>query len=220
MNKWILGVSVILFLLTSCSKDNDESTPQSDDIMNGGAELKFSSDVLSSIVVDVDPTRSSTRAPLSSFENNSQIGIYGIPGVDGGKNESCNLRDCKFESDFQKYLFNGRYTYVSGYDELQSEFQATYPSRANPALYLYGYYPYTDKAEYREIAGASQWAVPWQLDTDNMANTIDYLYTGEKFVRYSEWGLNPITLEFQHAFGRVDFKFYTTSMAVLNKNLL
>ena len=53
---------------------------------------------------------------------------------------------------------------------------------------------------------------------DNMANTIDYLYTGEKFVRYSEWGLNPITLEFQHAFGRVDFKFYTTSMAVLNKN--
>lgn len=112
MNKWILGVSVILFLLTSCSKDNDEGTPQSDDIMNGGAELKFSSDVLSSIVVDVDPTRSSTRAPLSSFENNSQIGIYGIPGVDGGKNESCNLRDCKFESDFQKYLFNGRYTYV------------------------------------------------------------------------------------------------------------
>ena len=91
MNKWILGVSVILFLLTSCSKDNDEGTPQSDDIMNGGAELKFSSDVLSSIVVDVDPTRSSTRAPLSSFENNSQIGIYGIPGVDGGKNESCNL---------------------------------------------------------------------------------------------------------------------------------
>ena len=86
MNKWILGVSVILFLLTSCSKDNDEGTPQSDDIMNGGAELKFSSDVLSSIVVDVDPTRSSTRAPLSSFENNSQIGIYGIPGVDGGKN--------------------------------------------------------------------------------------------------------------------------------------
>ena len=83
MNKWILGVSVILFLLTSCSKDNDEGTPQSDDIMNGGAELKFSSDVLSSIVVDVDPTRSSTRAPLSSFENNSQIGIYGIPGVDG-----------------------------------------------------------------------------------------------------------------------------------------
>ncbi|EKJ90370.1 Fimbrillin-like protein [Bacteroides finegoldii] len=218
MNKWILGVSLILFLLTSCSKDNDEGTPQSDDIMNGGAELKFSSDVLSSIVVDVDPTRSSTRAPLSSFENNSQIGIYGIPGVDGGRNESCNLRDCKFESDFQKYLFNGRYTYVSGYDELQSEFQATYPSRANPALYLYGYYPYTDKAEYREIAGASQWAVPWQLDTDNMANTIDYLYTGEKFVRYSEWGLNPITLEFQHAFGRVDFKFYTTSMAVLNKN--
>ena len=54
MNKWILGVSVILFLLTSCSKDNDEGTPQSDDIMNGGAELKFSSDVLSSIVVDVD----------------------------------------------------------------------------------------------------------------------------------------------------------------------
>ena len=88
MNKWILGVSVILFLLTSCSKDNDEGTPQSDDIMNGGAELKFGSDVLSSIVVDVDPTRSSTRAPLSSFENNSQIGIYGIPGVDGGKNES------------------------------------------------------------------------------------------------------------------------------------
>lgn len=39
MNKWILGVSVILFLLTSCSKDNDEGTPQSDDIMNGGAEL-------------------------------------------------------------------------------------------------------------------------------------------------------------------------------------
>ena len=42
MNKWILGVSVILFLLTSCSKDNDEGTPQSDDIMNGGAELKLS----------------------------------------------------------------------------------------------------------------------------------------------------------------------------------
>lgn len=105
-----------------------------------------------------------------------------------------------------------------GRTELQPEFQATYPSRANPALYLYGYYPYTDKAEYREIAGASQWAVPWQLDTDNMANTIDYLYTGEKFVRYSEWGAQSNYLEFQHAFGRVDFKFYTTSMAVLNKN--
>lgn len=32
-----IGVSLIFILLTSCSKDNDEGTPQSDDIMNGGA---------------------------------------------------------------------------------------------------------------------------------------------------------------------------------------
>lgn len=218
MNKWILGVPLFLFLLSSCSKDNDEGTPQSDDLKNGGAALKFSSNVLSSIVVEVEPTRASTRAPLTSFENNSQIGIYGIPGVDGGTNESSNLRECKFESDFQEHLFNGKYSYVEGYDELQSEFQATYPSRANPALYLYGYYPYTEKAEYREITGATQWAVPWKLDVEKMENTIDYLYTGEKFVRYSEWGLTPISLDFQHALGRVDFKFFTTNVAVLNKN--
>ena len=218
MKKWILGVSLLMVMLASCSKDNDEGASQSTTLTGEGAELKFSSNVLSSIVVEVEPSRATTRGPLISFENNSRIGVFGIPGIDGGTGESCNLRDCKNESDFQKYLFNGQYTYVSGYEELQSEHQATYPSRANPALYLYGYYPYTEKAEYREIAGATQWAVPWQLDTDNMANTIDYLYTGEQFVKYSEWGLTPVTLAFQHALGRIDFRFFTTNMAVLNAN--
>lgn len=220
MNKWILGVSFFMLVLASCSKDNEEGASQSNTLTGEGAELRFSSNVLSSIMVEVEPTRSTTRAPLNSFENNSRIGVFGIPGVDGGMNESCNLRECKSESDFQKYLFNGQYTYVSGYDELQAEYQATYPSRANPALYLYGYYPYTDKVEYREVAHVAQWAIPWQIDTDNMANTIDYLYTGEQFVRYSEWGLNPVKLDFQHAFGRVDFSFFTTSSAVLSANYI
>lgn len=220
MNKWILGVSFFMLVLASCSKDNEEGASQSNTLTGEGAELRFSSNVLSSIMVEVEPTRSTTRAPLNSFENNSRIGVFGIPGVDGGMNESCNLRECKSESDFQKYLFNGQYTYVSGYDELQAEYQATYPSRANPALYLYGYYPYTDKVEYREVAHVAQWAIPWQIDTDNMANTIDYLYTGEQFIRYSEWGLNPVKLDFQHAFGRVDFSFFTTSSAVLSANYM
>lgn len=42
----------------------------------GGAELKFSSDVLSSIVVDVDPTRSSTRAPLSSLRTTLKLNLW------------------------------------------------------------------------------------------------------------------------------------------------
>lgn len=220
MKKRIIGVLFLMALLSSCSKDNDDCTPQSNTLKGEGAELNFSSNVLSSIVVDVESTRSKTRAPLNFFENNSRIGVFGIPGIDGGMNESCNLRDCRNQSDFQKYLFNGQYTYVSGFDELQAEFQATYPSRANPALYLYGYYPYTEKAEYREIAKTSQWAIPWKIDTDNMANTIDYLYTGEQFVKYSEWGLDPVTLEFQHAFGRIDFRFFTTNAAVLGANYI
>lgn len=73
MNKWMIVGVVLSFLLVSCSKDNDD-TPQSGDNnnVNGGAVVSFSSNISSSIVVEV--TGPGTRAPLTNFEP-SQLGI-------------------------------------------------------------------------------------------------------------------------------------------------
>lgn len=215
----MIGAFCVCTLLTSCSK-GDEDAPQSNgNTNNGGAEINFSPNVVGSTVVEVKGRGISTRGPLDVFEENSPIGIFGIPAVEGGKNENCNLRDCKFESDFQPSLFNGKYTYVSGYDQLQSEYQACYPAKANPALYLYAYYPYVDAPEYRTVGeNPAQWAVPWKLETTDMSKTIDYLYTGETISNYSTQGLSPVVLHFLHVFGRIDFLFYTTNSSVMSKN--
>lgn len=219
MNKWILGAFFACSLLTSCSKDKDDDAPQSNGSTDGrGAEVKFSSNVVADNVVVVGRS-ATTRAPLDKFGENAQVGVLGIPAIQGGNNQHCNLRDCKTESDFQPYLFNGKYTYVSGYDNLQSEFQATYPSNANPALYLYAYYPYTAELDYRSVGESSaQWAVKWKLEKTDMSKTIDYLYTGEKNVLYSEQGVVPIVLNFNHAFGRLDFSFYSKEASVIALN--
>ena len=95
MNRWIVGVS-LLCLLASCSKDNDDTPQSGNNNVNGGAGISFSSNVSSSIIVEVDgPT---SRAPLTTFEPNSQIGIYGIPAFEGGRNEDCDLYNRKREA--------------------------------------------------------------------------------------------------------------------------
>lgn len=212
MNKWIAGVS-LLCLLVSCSKDNDDS-PQSGNNVNGGAGISFSSNVSSSIIVEVDGPAS--RAPLTAFEANAQIGIYGIPAFEGGRNEDCDLYNKKRESDFQEDLFNACYTYVPGYKTLQTDHPATFPARNNPSLILYGYYPYNEEAVWREVGsvGRAQWATPWRLNTADMSATVDYMFTGPMQADYSKVGTNPVVLNFQHALGRLDFRFYSTSKEV------
>lgn len=212
MNNWIVGVS-LLCLLVSCSKDNDDS-PQSGNNVNGGAGISFSSNVSSSIIVEVDGPAS--RAPLTAFEANAQIGIYGIPAFDGGRNEDCDLYNKKRESDFQEDLFNACYTYVPGYKTLQTDHPATFPARNNPSLILYGYYPYNEEAVWREVGsvGRAQWATPWRLNTADMSATVDYMFTGPMQADYSKVGTNPVVLNFQHALGRLDFRFYSTSKEV------
>ena len=160
MNRWIVGVS-LLCLLASCSKDNDDTPQSGNNNVNGGAGISFSSNVSSSIIVEVDgPT---SRAPLTTFEPNSQIGIYGIPAFEGGRNEDCDLYNRKREEDFQENLFNACYTYVPGYETLQTEYPATFPSRSNPSLILYGYYPYNEDVTWREVGSVAEWATCLQL---------------------------------------------------------
>lgn len=212
MNKWIVGVS-LLYLFVSCSKDNDD-IPQSGNNVNGGAGISFSSNVSSSIIVEVDgPT---SRAPLTQFATNDKIGIYGIPAFEGGLNEDCDLYNKQREEDFQINLFNACYTYVKDYATLQTDNPATFPVRRNPSLILYGYYPYNDEAEWREVgsAGRAQWATPWKLNAADMSATVDYMFTGPIQADYSQVGTNPVVLNFQHALGRLDFRFFSTSKDV------
>lgn len=213
MNKWMMGVC-LLTLFASCSKDDDHTNQSgnNNDVVDGGAGIFFSSNVTSSIVVEVDGPQ--TRAPLTAFPANAQIGIYGIPAVDGGRNEDCDLYNKKREEDFQPNLFNACYTYVPGYETLQTEHPATFPSRSNPSLMLYGYYPYNEEASWREIGGVAQWVVPWKLNKDDMSATTDFMFTGPVQADYSKVGVNPIVLNFQHAFGRLDFCFYSTNKDV------
>lgn len=208
MNKWIIGVCS-LCLLVSCSKD-DESSQSSNPSTNGGAEvINFSSNVRASVVVEIEGPE--TRAPLVNFENNAQIGVFGIPTIGGGTQGGRNLYDCKREEDFRQNLFNALYTYVRGYDKLQTENIATFPDGNDPALQLYGYYPYSSQAQYREIKGVAQWAVPWELNVEDMAQTKDYMYVEPKLAAYNKVGLEPVVLLFQHAMGRLDFRFYSTN---------
>ena len=211
MNRWIVGVS-LLCLLASCSKDNDDTPQSGNNNVNGGAGISFSSNVSSSIIVEVDgPT---SRAPLTTFEPNSQIGIHGIPAFEGGRNEDCDLYNRKREEDFQENLFNACYTYVPGYETLQTEYPATFPSRSNPSLILYGYYPYNEDVTWREVGSVAEWATSWKLNTTDMSATVDYMFTGPMQADYSKVGTNPVVLNFQHAFGRLDFRFYSTSKEV------
>lgn len=218
MNKWIVGACLVC-LLSACSKDGEEA-PQSPDNPNTNerAEVRFSSNVRASVVVELDGP--SPRAPLTSFENNAPVGIFGIPAIGGGNNDDCDLYNRKRKEDFQQNLFNARYTYVEGYEELQSEFLAVYPYGANPALMLYGYYPYSLEAKWLEVNGVAQWAIPWKLNTADMSQTTDYLYTGPMLAVYNKLGPNPILLNFQHAMGRLDFRFYSTSKQVCDAGYL
>lgn len=210
MSKWIVGVFILC--LFSCSKDDDNASQSGDNNVNGGAGISFSSNVSSSIIVEVDgPT---SRAPLTSFPANSQIGIYGIPAVDGGRNEDCDLYNKKRVEDFQLNLFNACYTYVPGYETLQTEHPATFPSRSNPSLMLYGYYPYNTETEWQEVGGVAQWTTTWSLNKKDMSTTIDHMFTGPIQADYSKVGVNPVVLNFQHAFGRLDFCFYSTNKDV------
>ena len=217
MNRWmIVGVSLLFF--TACSKD-DDGTSQSgnnNNNMNGGAVLSFSSSISASIVVDV--IGPGTRAPLTTLEPNAQVGIFGIPAIQGASNSDCDLFNKKRESDFQQNLFNACYTYVPGYETLQTENLATFPNTSNAGLMLYGYYPFTEDVEWREIKSVAQWAIPWKLNTADMSLTKDYMYTSQTPTWYSEVGTSPIVLNFKHAFGRLDFCFYSTSAEVCEAN--
>ena len=208
----IAGVA-LSFLLASCSKD-DDNTPQSGNNtnVNGGAVVSFSSNIFASVVVEV--TGPGTRAPITAFEPNAQLGVFGIPAIQGNHNSDCDLFNKKNESDFQANLFNACYTYVPGYETLQTEKLATFPNTSNAGLMMYGYYPYTEEAEWREVNRVAQWAIPWKLTPSDMSETKDYMFTGQTPTWYSEVGTNPIMLNFQHAFGRLDFSFYSTSKQV------
>ena len=208
----IAGVALSC-LLASCSKD-DDNTPQSGNNtnVNGGAVVSFSSNIFASVVVEV--TGLGTRAPITAFESNAQLGVFGIPAIQGGRNEDCDLFNKKNESDFQPNLFNACYTYVPGYETLQTEKLATFPNTSNAGLMMYGYYPYTEEVEWREVNRVAQWAIPWKLNPRDMSETRDYMFTGQAPTWYSEVGTNPVVLNFQHAFGRLDFCFYSTSKQV------
>lgn len=210
MNKWMIAGVALSFLLASCSKD-DDNTPQSGNNENGGAVISFSSSISASIVVEVTPV---TRAPLTTFEPNAQLGIFGIPAIQGGWNEDCDLFNKKQERDFQANLFNACYTFVTGYETLQTENIATFPNTPNAGLMMYGYYPYSEEAEWREVNRVAQWAIPWKLELADMSATKDYMFTGQMPTWYSQVGTNPVVLNFQHAFGRLDFCFYSTSKQV------
>lgn len=210
MNKWIIGACLI-FLFASCSKD-DDANQSSNNPTNGGAGISFSPNVSASTIVEIDGP--STRAPLTNFENNAQIGIFGIPTIGGGTQGGHNLYDCKRKEDFQQNLFNTPYVYVDGYDVLQTEYPATFPSGNDPALQLYGYYPYSPDAKYMDVNGTAQWAIPWKLNVEDMAQTVDYMYAEPHLAVYNKVGLDPVVLLFQHAMGRLDLRFYSTNKQI------
>ena len=200
--------------MASCSKD-DDNTPQSGNNTNvkwWSCCIFLAPTDFASVVVEV--TGPGTRAPITAFESNAQLGVFGIPAIQGGRNEDCDLFNKKNESDFQPNLFNACYTYVPGYETLQTEKLATFPNTSNAGLMMYGYYPYTEEAEWREVNRVAQWAIPWKLNPRDMSETRDYMFTGQAPTWYSEVGTNPVVLNFQHAFGRLDFCFYSTSKQV------
>lgn len=213
MNKWMITGVALSFMLVSCSKD-DDNTPQSgNNNENGGAVISFSSSISPSIVVEVTPV---SRAPLATFSHNDQLGIFGIPAIEGNPNIDCDLFNKRQEKDFQPNLFNACYTFAEGYPTLQSENIATFPNLPNAGLMLYGYYPYTEEAAWHEVNQTPQWAIPWKLVPSDMSATKDYMFTGPMPTWYSKVGLNPVVLNFQHAFGRLDLCFYSTSGEVCN----
>lgn len=215
MNKWIAG-TLCLCLLVACSKDDNEAGGQTQKEDNAGAEVGFSSSVITSVIDNI--VGDMTRAPINELGNNEKIGIFGIPAIEGNDNIDCNMCDKSLREDFQENLYNEPYTYVSGYDNLQTVNRARFPKGNKAALALYSYYPYTENVSRQEFEGKVSLAIPWKLNIDDMRETADYMYTGQVFKAYSEVGTQPICLQLRHAMARMDFCFYTTSLTLAQRN--
>lgn len=216
MNRWITGI-LCLCLLVSCSEEEEQAADgpvQTDD--NVGAEINFSSSVVSSVITDI--VGDVTRGPVNELGNNAKIGVFGIPAVEGGDNSACNMTDKSLREEFQENLYNEPYTYVSGYDNLQAANKARFPRGNKAALAFYAYYPYVETTSRQEFEGKVAMAVPWKLNIDDMRETEDYMYTGQTLKAYSEVGGRPIHLQLKHAMARLDLCFYTTSLKLAQSN--
>lgn len=205
-----------LCLFISCSKEGgtDDGQIQIED--NVGAEIDFSSSVLSPVIDNI--VGDVTRAPLNELGNNAKIGVFGIPAIEGDDNGACNMTSKSLREEFQENLYNEPYTYVSGYDYLQATNQARFPRGNKAALALYAYYPYAANTSRQEFEGKVSMAVSWKLNIDDMRETVDYMYTGQMLKAYSEVGDQPICLQLKHAMARLDLCFYTTSLKLAQSN--
>lgn len=212
MNKLILGLSSLV-LFACCSKESSSNgsseIPNTDD---EGVEINFNSGVVASSLVNV-----STRGVLErAIPKGEHVGIYGIPAI---KNNPTDYTIDKFpnQEDYQENLFNANYevTSVSGtISYLQQQFAAKFPSNKSgkDALAFYGYYPYVDNSAI-ETLGKGTGYIPIQLNKDDMSKTSDYLYTGQIVSGIAK----TVSLTFQHALGRLDFKIYSTDGILANK---
>lgn len=213
MNKLILG-TLSLLLFTYCSKESSSNgsseIPNTDD---EGVEVSFNSGVVLSSLTDV-----STRGVLNlGIPKGEHIGIYGIPAL---KENAADYTIDKFmnQEDFQENLYNANYEVMSTsgtISTLKQQFTAKFPSNKSGknALAFYAYYPYVDNSDI-ETLGKGLQAVPISLNKDDMSKTPDYLYTGQIV---SGVTTQAVSLLFQHALGRLDFKIYSDKGTIATK---
>ena len=210
MRKAMLGL-LLLVLFASCSKDDTNDNPKIPNTNDEGVEVSFSSGVVTSILT----TTTFTRGPIvSAIPMGHSVGVYGIPAMLDDPS-SYTMQSRINEENFQQYLFNAKYEVIGvngNKGTLKQVNSPKFPSNQSgmDALAFYAYYPFASNPVYDEAGG---YKVPVKLETADMSQTYDYLYTGQIMSGITS---DPIPLIFNHALFRVQFRLFSDKSEILD----
>lgn len=210
MKHWILGISLV-GMLSACSKDGPDSTVPTPDIPNTGnegVEVRFSSGV----VVSTEVQSPFSRTIFEDYiPEGSQIGIYGIAANLTDENQTTAYSLVQGRGNYWNPLENALYTVESSIDgSMKADGEtAKFPNDTEGnGLVFYGYYPYTsDIYAKRGASGVEALGLLMSLNSTNMENTTDYLYTGQIPKITNNWIGKPVELNFKHTLSRIQFQF-------------
>lgn len=195
-----------LVLFTCCSKESTPGSTEIPSVDDEGVEITFNSGISTPSMSTITSTRGALN---TAIPKGSHVGIYGIPAV---KENPQDYTIDKFmnKGDYQENLFNANYEVMSTsgtISTLQQQFVAKFPSSKSGknGLAFYAYYPFVDYAQIETLDMGPQ-VIPIVINKNNMAQTNDYLYTGQIVSGIRK---DAVSLLFKHALARLDFRIYS-----------
>lgn len=200
------GITICMLLtLAACSDEGTPGSPVGDIAYdNAGRErLQFSSDI--PLGAPATGGNANVGTLRYAFEDNDQLGLFGIRN---SLDHVPDMTNVTLREDF--YFFNQAFTFQNSQPTLIGTDELYMPADNN--LIIYSYYPHADDGNlrYDEQHG---WVAIWQIDTDNLAATPDYMCCASPTLVKSD-GEPAALSQMEHSFGAVAFRFHTDNEAI------